>query len=148
MLKGEISGARNRFGFTLVELLVVVVIIAILAAIAIPKFTNAGQRSTEAAVRTQLSIVRNAVNQYQQDTGWWPTSLNDLSATTCPTYGLNNGGQQKPIIASNWNGPYLSGQDIEDYNSWVSYDTTPPGTGSVFCTQSGAALDGSLYSSW
>lgn len=139
---------RNA-AFTLVELLIVVIIIAVIAAIAIPKFTNANQRSLEASVRTQIGLVRNAVNTFQSDTGWWPATLDDLAATTAPAQGLNGGGQLKPLDPTKWHGPYIGGQAVPpQYVGWISYTTSPPGTGTVYCPLSGTALDGSSYSTW
>jgi general secretion pathway protein G len=57
--------SRARFGFTLVELLIVIVILAVLAAIAIPKFMDSGTRSKESSLKSNLKLVRTALELFQ-----------------------------------------------------------------------------------
>lgn len=60
-------------GFTLIELMIVVAIIGILAAIALPKFTTLVNKSKEGATKGALSAVRSALHIYYGDTeGWFP----------------------------------------------------------------------------
>ena len=62
-----------RQGFTLIELMIVVAIIGILAAIAIPKFADLINKSKEGATKGALSSVRSAVQVYYGDNeGWFP----------------------------------------------------------------------------
>jgi len=68
--------ARNRShqGFTLVEILIVVVILGILAAIVIPQFTNASETARASSVVTQLQSIRSQLELYQvQHNGEYPT---------------------------------------------------------------------------
>ena len=61
-------------GFTLIELMIVVAIIGILAAIAIPKFADLINKSKEGATKGSLSSVRSAIQVYYGDNeGWFPT---------------------------------------------------------------------------
>jgi prepilin-type N-terminal cleavage/methylation domain-containing protein len=143
--------ARTRFraGFTLVELLICVIIISIIATIAIMKVQGANQRAKEAAVRTQLQMLRTAINQFNADTGRWPLSPNDVTLNTAPANGLNGGGNVKPINAGDYQGPYIIGPAIPPgCDAYFAYTTSPPGTGNIYCPLSGTAMDGSLYSSW
>ncbi|MCL6624610.1 MAG: prepilin-type N-terminal cleavage/methylation domain-containing protein, partial [Fimbriimonadales bacterium] len=61
-------------GFTLVELLIVIIIIAILAAIVVPKFADSGLRSKEAALKSNLKLLRNAVELFKADTAACPAN--------------------------------------------------------------------------
>ena len=74
-----VKGARAS-GFTLIELMIVVAIIGILAAIAIPKFANLIRQSQEGATKGNLSGIRSALSIYYGDnTGVYPTDLPGLT---------------------------------------------------------------------
>jgi len=69
---------RREGGFTLLELMVVMVIIGILAAIAIPSFTKNVQRAREAVLREDLHTMRSAIDSYTIDKQKAPQTLDDL----------------------------------------------------------------------
>lgn len=71
--------ADRRKGFTLVELLVVLAIIATLLAIAVPRYFQHVDRSKEAVLRENLATVRDAIDQFHADKGKWPESLESLA---------------------------------------------------------------------
>ena len=72
---------KLKKGFTLIELMIVVAIIGILAAIAIPKFANLINKSKEGATKGALSSVRSAIQVYYGDNeGWFPAD--DLTVLT------------------------------------------------------------------
>jgi len=68
---------RGEQGFTLIELMIVVAIIGILAAVALPKFAASVERSREAATRGNLNTIRSAISLYYGDReGIHPDELN------------------------------------------------------------------------
>ncbi len=68
----------NGRGFTLLELLVVMTIIGILAAIAIPNYYNSVKKAKEAALREDLFQMRKLIQQFKLDKGRYPRSLQEL----------------------------------------------------------------------
>jgi general secretion pathway protein G len=136
-------------GFTLVELLIVIIIIAILAAIVVPKFADSGLRSKEAALKSNLKLLRNAVELFKADTAAYPANLNDLAATTPPASGLDQSGNPKPISAANYRGPYVQAVPNDPVSgNPFNYSTTAPTVGRVTSSASGTATDGTNYSDW
>ena len=82
--------------FTLVEMLLVLVILAVLAAIVIPKFSGRSQQAKETAAKSQISSIEMALDAFEVDTGFYPAGNNGLNALVDP-----------PSNAQNWKGPYL-----------------------------------------
>ena len=67
---------RNQAGFTLVELLIVAIILSILAAIAVPQFTSTTDDAAKAALKSNLSGIRSAIDLYaQQHGGTFPAAV-------------------------------------------------------------------------
>ena len=64
-----------RKAFTLIEILIVVVILGILAAVVVPQFTNASEDANDAAVRTQLQTLRGQIELYRAQIGSDPTLI-------------------------------------------------------------------------
>src|SRR5216684_6448158 len=95
---------RARQAFSLIELMIVIVIMAVLAAIIIPKFQDQSRRSKEAALKSDLSQVRTAIATFQADTGFYPKLLTDLAATAAPAQGYDSTGTLKSITATDWHG--------------------------------------------
>ena len=65
---------RTRTGFTLIEILIVVVILGILAAVVIPQFTNAADDASVSSARTQLQTMRSQIELYRAQNGSYPTA--------------------------------------------------------------------------
>src|SRR6266567_5113288 len=91
-IKNRLRPSRSQ-GFTLVELLLVLVILGILAAIVIPKFSGRSEQAKEQAARTQISNLSTALNNFEVDNAFYPKSLADLLTA--------------PRDAQSWHGPYL-----------------------------------------
>ena len=71
---------KSRTGFTLIELVVVILILGILAGVAAPKLFDTSAKATDNSLRTTLSIVRDAIELYAADNGGSPPAWTD-SAT-------------------------------------------------------------------
>ncbi|HNG45518.1 MAG TPA: prepilin-type N-terminal cleavage/methylation domain-containing protein, partial [Elusimicrobiota bacterium] len=71
--------------FTLIELMLVVAIIGLLSAIALPKFANLVIKAKEAALKGKLGALRSAISiYYANNEGVWPYDLNHFSGTITP----------------------------------------------------------------
>jgi general secretion pathway protein G len=93
---GPASKARVQRGFTLVEMLLVLMILGVLAAIVVPKMANRGQDARIKATVTQISSFKTALDMFEVDNGYYPKGRNGLLDLV-----------QKPRDATNWHGPYL-----------------------------------------
>jgi len=94
---------RNSKGFTLIELMIVVVIIGILAALAIPRFTQASARAKEKEADGILKQVYTLQNAYYANNGAYASSATNLQTVgwdTNTTLGLKN--YQAPAISGTW----------------------------------------------
>ena len=95
--------ARNRrrqAGVTLIEMLVVVTIIALFAALVAPRMLKRADAARSTAARAQINSFMTALGAYKLDTGVFPTTEMGLKAL-----------RDKPQGVNNWQGPYLP-QDI------------------------------------
>jgi len=93
------SVLRSKGGFTLIEILVVVTVIAILAALVGPSVFRHLGRAKDAAARSQMEMLGAALDAYRLDNGRYPTTAQGLEALrTEPT------AEPQP---RNWQGPYL-----------------------------------------
>lgn len=84
-------------GFTLLELLVVLVIIGLLAGYVGPKYFSQIGKSEVKATRAQLDALGKALDQYRIDSGHYPSTEQGLAALV-----------ERPANAAKWDGPYLT----------------------------------------
>lgn len=110
---------KDKRGFTLIEILLVVVIIGALAAMVVPRLTGRSEQAKTTIARVDIeSNIASALKLYELDNGNFPTSSQGLMAllvkpSTSP-------------LPSNWNGPYL---EKEPYDPWGRrYEYAHPGT--------------------
>jgi general secretion pathway protein G len=75
---GALIPAEAHRGFTLVELLVVMAIIATLLSIVAPRYFNSLDRSKETVLRQDLNVMRDAIDKFYSDTGKYPGELAEL----------------------------------------------------------------------
>ena len=90
------ASCRRLRGFTLLELLVVIVIIGLLAGLVAPRYFDQVGKSNTKIARAQIDALEKALDQYRLDVGSYPTTEQGLAA-------LNT----KPQNAEKWAGPYL-----------------------------------------
>lgn len=98
-------------GFTLVEMLLVLVILATLAAIVIPKFAGRTEQANVTAAQTQLSSFETALDSFEIDNGYYPKSNDGLSVLV-----------EEPRNAKNWRGPYLTEIPIDPWGNAYIYE--------------------------
>lgn len=132
------AAQENREGgFTLLELLIVMVIIATLAAVAIPMYMRNVQAAKEAVLREDLRVMRTAIGSYTVDKQKAPQSLEDLVT----------GGYLKAIPKD----PITGRSDTWQTSATDTLDSIDQTQGGVDDVHSGAqqvGTDGSNYSTW
>jgi len=97
---------KSQAGFTLIEIMIVVIILAILAAAVIPRLTGRTQQAKESRAKADIETLSLALDLYAIDNGFFPSStqgLNDLRAK--PT---------SPPVPTSWRGPYIKRSTPKD----------------------------------
>jgi general secretion pathway protein G len=108
--------STSERGFTLLELLVVILIIGLLVGIVAPRLLGQVSKSEVTAARAQLDAIDKALNAYRLDTGRFPTTAQGLKVLNSP-----------PSDEPRWRGPYLASELPPD--PWGSpYQFRIPGT--------------------
>jgi general secretion pathway protein G len=127
---------RRQSGFTLVELIIVMAIIAILISIAAPMYSQSIVRAREATLRQDLYHLRQSIDQFTMDKQRAPQSLEELVSA----------GYLRSIPVD----PFTKNADWEVISEDVmnSIDQTQPGITDVRSSSPLISLDGSAYNSW
>ena len=131
------SPLTRNAGFTLVELLIVISLISILAAMGLVQYRNSVTSAREATLKTNLFRMRDAIDQYYADKGKYPSALDSLVSD----------GYLRRVPED----PFTKSAD-----SWTTVPAEPdpnnpsaePGVYDVKSGAQGTALDGSSYSDW
>ncbi len=128
---------RRDAGFTLLELLIVMTIIGLLAAIAVPAYVSNVRSAKEAVLREDLHTIRTAIDSYTVDKQKGPQSLDDLVQA-----GYLRTMPMDPMThrADTW-------VTVQDTNL-NSVDQTDPGIGDVHSGAQQSSSDGTSYSTW
>jgi general secretion pathway protein G len=128
---------RRESGFTLVELMIVMLIIGVLAAVAIPSFVQSIKNAREAALKEDLHVLRDAIDSYTMDKNKAPQSLDDLVQNgylkTIPT---------DPMTHTN--DTWVTSSD----DTFSDIDQTEAGINDVHSGSDATGTDGQAYSSW
>jgi general secretion pathway protein G len=131
-------------GFTLLELLVVMTIIGILAAVAIPALRDSPQRAREAALKSDLFTMRSTIDQFHGDKGYYPPDL-----ATLVSEGYLRQIPVDPMTKSRdtWVVSYEELDPASEAESSTEESATP-GVVDVHSGSTGKALDGTAYKDW
>lgn len=141
-LSSQLSAKAGRqAGFTLLELLVVMTIIGILAAIAVPALKNSPQRAREAALKEDLFTMRQVIDHYHGDKGQYPPDLQTLV-----TDGYMRKIPNDPMTnsAETWVLTYEEDTPESDNPD----EPVTPGITDIHSSSEATALDGTLYKDW
>lgn len=107
--------ARNhalRDGFTLIEMLLVLVILASLAAVVVPRFAGRGKQAKVTATKAQISGFEIGLDAFEVDNGYYPQGSEGLQELV-----------EQPRNAPDWQGPYLKrGIPLDPWGNAYQYE--------------------------
>jgi general secretion pathway protein G len=128
-LKSKILNRQSQGGFTLIEIMLVIVIIGIIVGIAVPKITGKVGKANDIAARASLKAIEAAVQSYEMDNLQLPASLTDLT------------------VQKNGNGPYLKPSELND--PWGQpFVFAKPGSHGVGFDLSCKSPEGKEFNNW
>ena len=128
--------ARRQSGFTLLEMMIVMIIMAILLSIALPIYNQALVKARESVLRNDLFEMRKLISQYTLDKQKAPQSLEDLVSAgyikKIPNDPMTN--------ETNW--------EVVQEDTLLTVDQQDPGISDVKSASNAISSDGTAYSSW
>ena len=128
---------HGESGFTLIELMIVMAIIGLLSAIAVPIYLRAVQRAKEAVLKEDLHTMRQAIESYTVDKEKAPQGLDDLVQA-----GYLKSIPKDPI--TNQTDTWITGQS----DTLTDINETQGGIDDVHSGSQGVASDGTTYNTW
>src|SRR5580704_14573420 len=128
--------SRRSVGFTLLEMMIVMVIMGILMSIALPIYTQSLVRAREAVLRNDLFELRKLISQYTLDKQKAPQSLDDLVQGGY----IKNVPKDPMTNEANW--------EVVQEDVLLTVDQQDPGIDDVHSASSATGSDGTAYSTW
>jgi len=105
---------KAKSGFTLIELMLVVIILGVLAAMVMPRLSGRSEQAKVAVAKTDISAnIATALDLYELDNGRYPTTEQGLAALSTKPGDLSEG--------ANWNGPYIKKESQDPWNKEYQY---------------------------
>ena len=142
---------RRGRGFTLVEVLIVIMVIAILALLTVPRMMAAVRRAKEAQLRGNVKQVREAIERFEATIAAWPPELGDVMVADGSAISADFDGSGGSVDRAAYDGPYLMTGDgtlpkdpFTGSADWT-YDNA---TGDVHSNSGLTGVDGSSYNTW
>lgn len=129
---------KKQKGFTIVELLIVIIVIAILATLVIMTFSGIQQKGRDAQRRTDIGAIQAAVTAFYTEKGYYPTAadLNDATFRTNNTKGLDPEALRDPKQAAS--DANIGTADATATSTTYGYVAS----GGASCTNTAASVDG------
>lgn len=127
--KSKILNRKSNGGFTLIEIMLVIVIIGIIVGIAVPKITGKVGKANDVAAKASLKAIEAAIQSYEMDNLQLPDSLNDLT------------------VQKNNNGPYIKPSELND--PWKQpFIYAKPGSHGIGFDLSCKSPEGKEFNNW
>jgi general secretion pathway protein G len=118
---------KSRGGFTLIEMLVVILILAILASLIIPNLVNKASQAKVAKAKSDIAVLQGLLQQFRLDNDRYPTTDEGLNAL-----------RVKPSNCPNWKGPYTDKVQLDPWGNEYVYQCPGPSGQDYLITSYGA----------